>query len=116
MLQSQEERYYNPLGLIIGQEVIVTHESLVDYDYNSVTSSCIKQVQRKPSRQRTFIVGVVKKALGTYHKAKRYSNPLDPGDYEQAYLQVSKYIWLYETRRSINSKIVLASPEDIHLL
>jgi len=102
-------RTYNPLDLHIGQIVQIDQYCEVVYVDKQ------KQVVKiKAKESVTRIIGVIKKALGEYIPGNYNSSyGLDPGEYEQPTLAVSKYIWLYQTRTSIKAPIKLVHPEDI---
>lgn len=101
---------YNPLSLNLGQLVTIKQYSKVEYDESG--NKIVQKIASKPKL--VIITGVVKRALGKYNKGYSSSSSLyESGDYEQASLSVSKYVWLYETREQINSPARLVSPEDI---
>jgi hypothetical protein len=62
------------------------------------------------------VCGVVRKALGKYHRGGK-ENKFQFDDYpDPPYLKVSTYIFLYECRTKLNSKPFLVHPDDIRCL
>jgi len=106
LTSKQRKNTSNPLELTIGQKVKIKYVSKVNYIGEQ------KQVVKRPMERETYIIGIVKKAIGTYINGTGYSSI---EDYEQARLAVSSYIWLYQTRETMSSPILLVSTEDIEV-
>ena len=99
----------NPLCLNIGDKVRVKATSEVDYDGDGnrvVFNDDFKEPQE------LMVVGVKRKGLGKYVKGG-LSGPFEEDDYKCSELTISHYVWFYECRKDIKSKIVLVSAEDI---
>lgn len=102
----------NPLGLQLGERVRTIARATVEYQG---TDTPKKVLIREVREDRPCVTGVVKKALGTYHRGCDY-NGLWGEDYVPPYLEVSSYVRLYECRVSLEDKPFLVHPDDIEVL
>ena len=98
--------YSNPLDLKIGYSVIVSASSWLGYDEDG-NKILTKNVFSSP--RKLYVVRSVKKALGKYVAGHYYGD----GESDGAYLNVSKYVWLYECSEAIDKQPFLVQPEDI---
>jgi len=100
--------YDNALGLKIGELIKISARSMVDYDRNN--NRIVMRTEFK-SPKTTYVVGSVKKALGKYINGSIAYG--DHENYEQAHLDVSKYLWFYQCRDQMSEKPFLVDPNDI---
>lgn len=99
----------NPLNLKIGDVVIAKQSSSVGYD-DKGNRIIYKNARTSPL---CFIVGVKRKALGTYVKANSYGSFDGYDGDDPPSLDVSSYVLFYECRERIDSKPFLVHPDDI---
>lgn len=105
------ETKYNPKGLKIGDKVRVCRTCTVEYD--EVGNKNLMFSEYEPFD--CYVVGSVKKALGTYVKGDCLANFLEAVGYTNPpYLKVSKYVWLYECRLFLTGKAFYVYPGDIN--
>lgn len=100
----------NPLGLRIGELVKVARIAFIGYNEHGVKELTFSE----EIHITCTVVGVVKRALGKYVKGRHYHNlGLDPPDYEQPSLKVSKYVRLYQCKTRLEEKPFLVHPDDV---
>ena len=104
----RQSSYDNPLGLRLGERVNIKRYCSVEYDVDGK-----KDIKYSHLLNLSVVVtGSIKKALGQYEPADRlflYAS-------KQPRLRVSNYIRLYEVKEKLNSRAMLAHPDDIELI
>lgn len=102
----------NPLGLHMGEGVIVKRRSYIDYDEdkNKRLFKCADKDEM------AYVIGSVKRAVGKYIDGKQWGGVFGEPDYEPARLEVSGYVRLYECRASFAGKPFFVHPNDIKMI
>jgi len=105
----------NPLGLKMGERVIVKRRSYVDYDVEG-KNKCLFKAEDKD--EAAFVIGSVARAVGRYVPTNKWNGDygFGGGDYEPARLDVEKFIRLYECRLSFPGAKFLVHPNDIKMI
>jgi len=103
----------NPLGLQIGD--IVQASATVSFDYDADNNKKMERHRQYCSPFTCIVVGIKKKAIGKYVRSSSPGTYYDEPPENYSYLQVSKYITVYECREAINKKSVLVHPDDIKM-
>ena len=105
----------NPLGLSIGDKVMLRGARSFEYDDNGNRDSILSEFKEP---REFFVVGVCKKAVGKYEPGHATSNfGVEYEDYKQPCLVVDHYVRVYECKESMTDRTVrLAQSEDIEIL
>ena len=101
----------NPLGLELGEKVIVRRT--VNVEYNDKNQKILHFGFVEPHTM--TVVGSVKKALGTYKAGTPIGDFNYANEYEQGTLKVLKYVRLYEVKSKLTDKPSLVHPDDIEI-
>jgi hypothetical protein len=106
------KKYYDKIdpsiSLSLGDEVQVRRTCTVEYDAKGV-----KKLEFEEVNLHAFLIGRVKRALGTIIPGFRGS--LSSEEWEPARLKVSRYVWLYECRETLDGKPFLVDGKDLLL-
>lgn len=101
----------NPLGLRIGEVVKVRRTCRVEYEGAFQENGAEKKLWFDDFNGALIVAGSVKRALGKYVAGSSGHGEWD--DFVPAYLKVSKYVWLYECKKTMSGKPFLVHPDDI---
>jgi len=102
MNKTRTKTYFNPLGLCIGDTITAKRICTIAYQGTNKRLFYCDRVGY------LIVVGVAKRALGKY--ICNISDYMAP-----PYLKVSKYIWLYQCKTTINGPIILVHPDDVEI-
>lgn len=103
----------NPLGLKLGEGVIVKRRAYIDYDEDK--NRCL--FRGEDNEELAYVIGSVRRAVGKYVGGREWGGSYGgDSDYEPPRLDVSGYVRLYECRTTFAGKSFFVHPNDIKMI